>query len=77
MNKTKKDMFSSFGIALIGTFINIIYKKIGGHAAGGIYTEPHTWDEMLQLIPSFLTTFFIIFCVFFLYFSVAKSDDKE
>lgn len=69
----EKKILSALGIALIGTVINVLYKKIGGHSAGGNYSESHTWSEILQLIPSFLTTFFVIFVVFFLYFSISKT----
>ena len=70
--KLIKNFLSSFGIALIGTTLEIVHKKFGGLASGGRYSDAHTLDELVGMSSSFLSTFIIIFVVFFIYFQLGS-----
>jgi hypothetical protein len=49
-------------VALGASIIKILHKKIGGLLAGGIYSDPHSWQEIFNMEPSF----FLFFCVVFI-----------
>jgi hypothetical protein len=47
-------------MATVGTSFSVLHKKIGGHASGGRYSEPHTWSELIPDIPFFISYFLVI-----------------
>jgi hypothetical protein len=72
MNKKQKITYSIIAASII-TAGEVIYRKIGGHAAGGIYSDPHTWGELAKRIPSFIAFFAIIFLVLLTYELLGKN----
>ncbi|WP_028579785.1 hypothetical protein [Desulfogranum japonicum] len=58
--------------ATTGTIFNVLHKKIGGHASGGRYSDPHTWTEMRDLAPQFIGLFIIIFLAVYFYDSLSS-----
>jgi uncharacterized membrane protein len=72
--RTTKNILISFGIALVGTTLEVLYQKIGGFASGGRYVDAHTVDELLKMYPFFLLTFLLIFFACFVYFQLGKKD---
>ena len=67
----------SFGIAFVGTTIEIIHQKIGGFASGGRYADSHTLDELMKNYPSFTITFLLIFFACFVYFQLGKKNNNK
>ena len=67
-----KNIISSFGIAIIGTTLEILHKSFGGLASGGRYSDAHTLDELVGMSSSFLLTFSIIFVGCFFYFQLGS-----
>ena len=63
----KEHIILSSIFSFVVTFVFILHKKIGGLLSGGVYSEPHSWGELLQKAPSFLLVYFFIFFVAFLY----------
>jgi hypothetical protein len=60
----------SFLVAFVLSVFNILHKKMGGLIGGGLYSKSHSWQEIFNMLPSFLLFFCIvfIFAYFFLYF---------
>ncbi|MCP3931943.1 MAG: hypothetical protein GY705_22950 [Bacteroidetes bacterium] len=58
--KNKRLEFSLF-VAFFGTLARVLFKKIGGQLSGGIYSDSHSWSEIVDMIPEFILFFFILF----------------
>jgi len=67
---------ASLSIALVGTIFDIAHHKIGGLAAGGIYYDSHSWDEIMAMSSSFVWTFFIIFAGSLIWFFIIRRPVK-
>ena len=59
MKINKSKLLKSFGKGTIVTAIVVLWRKIGGYASGGNYSEPHTWEELNEFIPEFFF-FFVV-----------------
>jgi len=58
---TKKRLMFSFLVALSISLFNVLHKKFGGLLAGGVYSDPHSWQEIYYMLPSFLLFFCVVF----------------
>jgi hypothetical protein len=75
--KLIKNILSSFGIALIGTTLEVLHEKFGGFASGGRYSDAHTLDELMGMSSSFILTYIIIFIACFIYFQLGSSKKNK
>ncbi len=72
-----KNILLSSGIALLGTTLKILHNKFGGFASGGMYSDSHTLDELLEMSSSFFIYFIIIFLACFIYFQLGSKKGKH
>ncbi len=63
----KEHIILSSIFSFVVTFAFILHKKIGGLLSGGVYSEPHSWEELIQKAPSFFLVYLFIFFVVFVY----------
>jgi hypothetical protein len=70
----KKKLFFSFLIAAGWTLFFLAHRKIGGLLSGGIYSDPHTWEEMKAFIPGSILLFFTIMAGAFIYFFIINRE---
>lgn len=59
-NPKKRLVFSLLFASGISIF-NVLHEKFGTMLAGGVYSAPHSWQEIYNRIPSFLGFFCIVF----------------
>jgi len=57
----KKRINFSFASATIGTLFFVIFKKIGGHLSGGIYSDSHSWIELFDNVHEFVICFIVVY----------------
>jgi hypothetical protein len=70
-------LFNSFIVATVFTVGDIFYRKIGGLSAGGRYSEPHTWNEIYELSPEFISLFIFFFIGRFIWESMKSKKNKK
>ena len=66
---TKRSLIFAFLVAFGVSAFNVLHKKYGGLLAGGVYSAPHSWQEIYYMLPSFLLFYcaVFIFAYFFFY----------
>ena len=64
-NAKKRLVFSLLFASGISVF-NVLHERFGGMLAGGIYSSPHSWQEIYNRLPSFLGFFCIAFIIAYL-----------
>lgn len=67
MNIVHKRLLLAFFIAFGATAIDVTHNKIGGLLAGGNYSDPHTWGELYEMLPSFIIFFILAFVIAFFF----------
>ena len=68
MNNTKENLIFSGIFSGIITAIHVFHIKFGGLLSGGLYTEAHSWKEIIEMVPQFVGIFFIFFVGAYIYF---------
>ncbi len=63
-------------LALILTIIKLLHTYFGGHLAGGLYSDPHTINEIITMTPSFLFYFIFIFVCCFIFLQIGRKKKK-
>lgn len=70
MRKLSKIFYSTI-VALGLSLINILHKKVGGFV-GGSYSDPHSYEELIEMIPELISFFVFSFIVLLYFFLVRK-----
>jgi len=73
----KEHIILSSIFSFVCTALFALHKKIGGLLSGGVYSEAHTWGELIKKAPSFLLVYLFIFLVAFLFMRVNFSQKDK
>jgi uncharacterized membrane-anchored protein YitT (DUF2179 family) len=67
---TKRKLIFAFFVAFAVSAFNVLHKKYGGLLAGGVYSTSHSWQEIYNMLPSFLLFYFVVFIFAYFLFSI-------
>ena len=65
---TKRKLIFALLVAFSISVFNVLHKKYGGLLAGGVYSSSHSWQEIYQMLPSFLLFFCVVFIFAYFFF---------
>lgn len=68
LKSTKEKLLFSGILAGIVTGIHVLHKKFGGLLSAGRYSDSHSWQDIIEMIPQFVGIFFVFFVGAFIYF---------
>ncbi len=74
--KTWSKIATSAFIALVATTFDIAHRKIGGLGSAARYYDPHSWEEIIDLAPSFFGIFLVFFIGALIYFFLIRRPVK-
>jgi ribosomal protein L37E len=73
MNKKDRILLGLL-VASFVTMLHIGWRKFGGLASGGRYSDSHTWTELYLYLPEFAFLFAIVFTGFFVWQGMKKNE---
>ncbi len=72
--KNRGKILSSFALASVVTGTIILHKKFGGHLSGGRYSTPHSWAEIIEMAPYFISLFIFYLAGAVIYFFIFRRE---